>query len=380
MRVSRTWKLLLSIGAVLAGLGLPAAAQKARPVSAGTGTLYIGVFPDHFKIIDEATTSIVGKLPFKSGMPRRTAMTRDRQRFYTVEAGMEKVEVIDIAGKKTLDQFTLSQGNRHVRIKTLEPDPQHRFVMMVIRPFIRHIDRFEIEPSKLVQYDLATHAITNTIPWPNGEERENASMQFSPDGKYLYLFSEQDVLIFDTTTMKQVDRWELSKPVEEGFGAFEFGQIDAANDEPGYYTAMFQVTDPVQKRRMMGIGRINLSAKKVDFYTLGPASQVGFTMAPGRKVAYGLLSEIGHYEFWKFDLDNRRVASRVTFDGRPRMSLKTSTNGKVLYIYNAGDTIDLYEADTYKYMKTINLGGDVTSDLFVIPGPAAPAKGTKATQ
>lgn len=380
MRVSRTWKHLLSIGAVLVAFGLPAAAQKAKPVSAGNGTLYIGVFPDHFKIIDEATGTIAGKLPFKSGMPRRTAMTRDRKKFYTVEAGMEKVEILDIASKSTVDQFTLSEGNRHVRIKTLEPDPQHRFVMMVIRPFVRHVDRFEVESSKLVQYDLATHKITNTIPWPNGEERENASMQFSPDAKYLYLFSEQDILVFDTTTMQQVDRWELSKPVEEGFGAFEFGQIDAANDEPGFYTAMFQVTDPVQKRRMMGIGRINLTAKKVDFYTLGPASQVGFTMAPGRKVAYGLLSEIGHYEFWKFDLDNRRVANRVPFDGRPRMSLKTSTNGKVLYIYNAGDTIDLYEADTYKYMKTINLGGDVTSDLFVIPGPATPAKGAKVTQ
>ena len=105
----------------------------------------------------------------------------------------------------------------------------------------------------------------------------------------MYLFSEQDVLIFDTSTFKQVDKWELSRPVEEGFGAFEFGRPTPTNDEPGFYTAMFQVQDPVQKRRMMGVGRVNLAAKKVDFYTLGPATQVGFTMAPGRKKAYGLL-------------------------------------------------------------------------------------------
>lgn len=378
MSVSRTWIHALSIGAAVAALCLPLGAQgKAKPVSAGNGTLYIGVFPDHFKVIDEATTTITGTLPFKSGMPRRTAMTRDRKRFYTVEAGMEKVEILDIASRATLDQFTLSEGRRHVRIKTLEPDPNHKFVMLVVRPYIKHVDRMEVEPSALVQYDLATHAIVNTVPWPGGEERENASMQFSPDGKNLYLFSEQDVLVFDTATMKQVDKWELSKPLEDGFGTLEIGQIDAANDEPGFYTAMFQVQDPVQKRRLMGIGRINLNAKKVDFYTLGPASQVGFTMAPGRKKAYGLLNEIGHYEFWTFDLEGRKVAARTPFAGRPRMSLKTSTNGKVLYIYNAGDTIDLYEADTFKYMKTIHLGGDVTSDLFVIPGPAA---ATKITQ
>lgn len=372
----RTWLTVLIIGGAVATAYLPVrAADKPRAVSPGNGTLYIGAFPDHFTIIDEATGKVTGTLPYKSGMPRRTVMTRDRKRFYTIEAQMEKVEVLDIAAKTTLDTFTLSEGNRHVRIKTLEPDPANRFVVMVVRPAVKQIDRFVIEPSALVQYDLASKKVVNTIAWPNGEERENANIQFSPDGKLMYLFSERDVLIFDTTSMKQIDKWELSKPVEEGFGAFEFGQIDPTNDEPGFYTAMFQVEDPIQKRRLMGVGRVNLAAKKVDFYTLGPAQQVGFALAPGRKVAYGLMNEIGRYEFWKFDLEARRVAAHVEFAGRPRMSLKTSSNGKVLYIYNAGNTIDLYEADTFKFMKTITLDSDVTSDLFVVP-QAASAKPT----
>jgi hypothetical protein len=305
-------------------------------------------------------------------------MSRDRTRFYTVEAGMEKVEIIDIASRKTVDTFTMSAGTRKVRIKTLEPDPRHRFVMLVIRPVRKDIDRFVIEPSALVQYDLAKHEIVKTVPWPNGEERENASIQFSPDGASMFLFSEQDVLIFETTNFTQVDKWELSKPVEPGFGAFEFGQSDVVNDEPGFYTAIFQMQDPVQNRRIMGIGRVNLSAKKVDFFTLGPAAQVGFTMAPGRKKAYGLFNEIGRYEFWTFDLENKRLARRTEFAGRPRMSLKTSSNGEVLYIYNAGNTIDLYNASTYQYMKTITLDGDVTSDLFVVPPPAATVRPSTA--
>jgi hypothetical protein len=87
-------------------------------------------------------------------------------------------------------------------------------------------------------------------------------------------------------------------------------------------------------------------------------------------VAFGLASEIGRYEFWKFDLVTKQVAERVEFKGRPRMSLRTSSNGRVLYIYNAGATIDLWDASTYKYMKTIQLPGDHTTDLFVFP--AAP--------
>lgn len=358
-----------AVAALAFWIPLGAQAPKLSMPSPGKGTLYIGVFPNHFKVIDEATGQVTGKIPFQSGMPRRTAMSRDRSRFYTVEAGMEKVEIIDIATRKTIDAFTMSTGTRKVRIKSLEPDPLHRFVMMVIRPVRKEIDRFVIEPSALVQYDLAKHEIARTVPWPKDEERENANIQFSPDGKLMYLFSEQDVLIFDTATFAEVDKWELSKPVEPGFGAFEFGQSDAVNDEPGFYSAIFQMQDPVQSRRIMGIGRVNLSAKKVDFFTLGPAAQVGFTLAPGRKKAYGLFSEIGRYEFWTFDIENRRVAKRTEFAGRPRMSLKTSSNGDVLYIYNAGNTIDLYNASTYQYMKTITLDGDVTSDLFVVPPP-----------
>jgi hypothetical protein len=364
-------RLLCSALALLAMSWVSVGTQELTTPSPGNGTLIVGSFPDHFSIIDEATSTIVEKIPFKSGIPRRTTISRDRARFYTIEADMDKVEILDIAARRTLDVFTLSKDRETVRIKTVEPDPQHRFVMMVIRSATKLIDRFAIGPSQLVQYDLAAHAITRTIPWPNGEERETANIQFSPDGKLMYLFSEQDILIYETGTFTQVDKWELSKPLEAGMARLESGSSDAVNDEPGYYTGLFTMQDPVQNRRVMGIGRVNLATKSVEFSALGPATPVGFTMAPGRKVAFGLFSEIGRYEFWKFDLESKRLAERKEFKGRPRMSLRTSSNGQVLYIYNAGETIDLYDAATYKFMKTIHLPGDHTTDLFVFPGPPA---------
>ena len=348
-----------------------AAPAKAPAVTPGKGTLIVGTYPDSFWIIDEATQQITGSIKFGSGLPRRTALSRDRTKFYTTDATMEKVEVIDIKARKTVDTFTLSSPNKHVRIKSLEPDPLHRFVMMVTRTAEKKTDRFEVGPSEIIQFDLNEKKVINKIPWPNGEERENANIQFSPDAKLMYMFNEQDVLIFDTTTAKQVDKWELSQPIENGFGRLDFGAQDAANDEPGFYTAIFTTEDPINHKRNLGIGRVNLSAKSVDFFTLGPnTGQVSFTMAPGRKRAYGLSQEIGRYEFWNFDLEAKRLSNRTEFAGRPRMSLKTSSNGQVLYIYNAGNTIDLYDAATYKYMSTITLTGDMTSELFVFPpGP-----------
>src|SRR5262245_58505763 len=372
------------VGVALAASVVVIGAQKAKPAAAagvaGNGTLIIGSYPSQFWILDEATEKIVGSIPFKSGIPRRTSLSRDSKRFYTIEAGMEKMEIVDIPTRKTVDTFTLSEGNTKVRIRSFEPDPLQRFAMMVTASATKLTDRFEIGAPTLVQYDLKEHKIARTIPWPNGEERQNANIQFSPDGKLMYLFTDQDVLIYETNGFTQVDKWELSKPIEEGFGRLEMGSRDVFNDEPGFYTGIFNVSDPVQHRRMMGIARVNLAEKKVDFYTLGPSTGVSFAMAPNRKTAYGLFEEIGRFEFWKFDLEHRKFAGRVEFKGRPRMGLKTSSNGKVLYIYVAGNTIDLYDADTYQYLRTITLDGDMTTELFVFPSPPAQVTNTAAGQ
>jgi len=349
----------------------PVHTADASDTSPGNGTLIVGSYAKYYSVIDEATSTIVGTIPFKSGIPRRTVLSQDRKRFYTLEADMDVIETLDLASRTTLDTYTLSQGNKRVRIRSFEPDPLNRYLIMVTRATTKQIDRFEIGPAELVQFDLATKKVVRTIPWPNGDERETANTRFSPDGKLMYLFSEQDILIYETDTFKQVDKWELSKPQEEGMPRFQAGPSDTFNDDPGFYTGLFTVQDPIQNRRVMGIGRVNLAAKTVEFAALGPATQVGFTMAPGRKVAFGLFNEIGKYEFWKFDLEAKRVVDRVEFKGRPRMSLRTSSNGKVLYVYNAGDTIDLYDATTYQYMKSIRLPGDHTTDLFVLPDPPA---------
>src|SRR5947209_9842553 len=118
---------------------------------------------------------------------------------------MEKVEVIDIAARKTVDSFSLSEGTKKVRIRSVEPDPLHRFVVMLTASATKLVDRFEIGPPTLVQYDLGQHKIVRTIPWPNNEERQNANIMFSPDGKLMYLFTDQDILVYETATFTQTD-------------------------------------------------------------------------------------------------------------------------------------------------------------------------------
>ena len=51
-------------------------------------------------------------------------------------------------------------------------DPTERYAVMVIKVYTQKPDRFEIGPPRMVKYDLASRKVTDTIPWPRGEERE----------------------------------------------------------------------------------------------------------------------------------------------------------------------------------------------------------------
>jgi len=354
---------------VASGFSRTSAQQPAR-ISGGNGTFYIGGYPNLIWIMDEATEKVTGTIQLKTGIPRRLGLSRDRSRFYIIDATQEKVEVVDIASKNTIDTFTLTEGNKRIRVNSVEPDPTHRYAILLTRSGTKLRDRVEVGPATLLQYALKEHKVMRTIPWPDGEERDNANLTFSPDGKLLY-FLGNEILIFETENFTQVDRWDLSN-LEEGLGQVSlsfggFGGLDTTNDEPGFLTTAMTVEDPVQHRRMMGVARINLAKKDIEFYTIGPAGGVNFVLAPDRKHGYGLESAVDRYQFWTFDLEQRRVTSRAEFAGRPRMALKTSSNGRLLYIYQAGATIDAYDASTYKYLRTITLDGDMTTQFYVVP-------------
>lgn len=357
---------------LLAGAAAPHAQRAGRglTLNGGNQLLYIGTYAGNVQIFDEATEKQIGEIKLQTGIPRSLILSFNKSKFYVLDSTLEKMEIVDIASRSTLSTFTLSAGNKRTRIRSMQVDPLERFMILLTRSATKLVDRWEISDVALELYDLRQKKITRTIPWPGGEARENVNIQFSPDGKLLYFFGD-DVLILETENFTEVDTWALSRPIEQGLGRVSFGSVDAINDDPGFFTGLFTVQDPVQNRRIMGIGRVNLVGKSVEFHPIGPSEGVGFAMAPDRKRGYGLLQQIGRYEFWTFDLEQKKLVNRTSFEGRPRMALRVSSNGKLLYVFQAGATIDVYEAATYKYLRTIEMTADQTTNLFVLPRPTA---------
>ncbi len=338
----------------------------AQPANGGNGTIYYATYAKKILVIDEATMAVKDSMQSSIGIPFGLTLSGDRQHIYITEPTRQWVEVFDIKTRRAISKFTLSDDNREVRISGFTVDPKERFAVLLVKTAAKKSDRWEIGKPTLLKYDFAKKMVTDTIKWPDGEEREFAQIILSPDGNLMYFFTAEDILIYDAQTLKQVDRWDLQRSVDDGLGRWNFGFPESLYEEPGFFTGLFRSTDPVNNRTLMGVARVDLLKKSVDFYSLGPSDGVGFTLAPGRQRAYGLKQQVGNYQFWMYDLANRRVAQRVEFEGRPRMGLDVSTNGRILYVHTAGPTVDLWDAETLRFIRQVEYRADMT-DFLVVP-------------
>jgi len=355
-------------------LAVPALQAQTKPPakpavpSAGNGTMYIGSYKGVIFVVDEATEKVTKEIPVSVGIPTALTLSDDMSRIYVRDSTYEKIEIFDRVNGTSLGTFTLSEGKTKTRIWGMRPDPLNKTLILTIKKYTLEADRWVIGPPTLVQYDLEKKAIVRTIPWPKGEEREGVGVLFSPDGMLLYMFSE-DILIYETEKFTEVDRWQVSQPLEPGLGSVPIGGLAPFSDEPGFYTGFFTMQDPIENRRIMGLGRIELAKKKIDFHPIGPARGLGFSVSPDRKRGYGVLQSIELYEVWTFDLESYRVISRIPFKGRPRMSVRVSSSGNYVYVHSAGNTIDLYDATSFAKQRTITLDGDITLGGFLLVTP-----------
>jgi hypothetical protein len=359
----------LAAGGLLASRPGPAASE--ATATGERGTLFLSARPGRILIAEEGTFKITGEIPLpkaRPGLPYPLVLSDDRTLFFSFGINLEDVEVVDIATRKVVSTFSLSEGNTKVRIEAYGGVGNWggRFLVLPARTATKLVDRFEIGPKKLLEYDLEQKKVARTIPWPKDEEREEVDVRYSPDGKLVYVFAD-DVYVYETAGLKQVDKWELSRPVEDGFGRVQLGPGDDANEERGFFTGLFIVDDPLQHRKMMGVARVDLARKALDFWTIGPARELGrLALAPGRKRAYTFLNETGNWELWTLDLERRQLEKRTPFAGRPRMELKVSSSGKLLYIFGAGNTVDVHDATTHRLLRTVTFDYEV-SQLFVFP-------------
>jgi len=334
--------------------------------AAAQGVMYAGVWPSDVLIMDEATGAIKDRIHLRHGAAFSLTRSQDRKRFYAVTGLMQTIEVIDLDSKQVVDEITFSQGNKKTNFtRSLAVHPDGRTLFAPIRTTTKEVDRYTLDKPQLAKINIREKKIEKTLELPR-EYGQAGLMRVSPDGKFLYVFS-RDVLIIDVAEFKMVDKMMLDRPIYPGLGLFRFGSSFESHDEPNALTFVYNSTDPMTNRTMMGIAHFNLVDRNLDFYETGPSIGGSFAVSPDHKQAYIVRNQVGQDELFVFDLEAKRLVKRQEYDGRPRTAVKVSSDGKKVYLHQAGNTIDYLDAATLRFEKRVELPGDFTTDLFVFP-------------
>jgi hypothetical protein len=369
------------LSAALAGL-ISGQAAKAGQL------MYIGTLDKKLLILDEDKEEIVGQIALE-GIPRTTALAADRKTLYIFTTQM-LVETVDLEARKVTSTFSIADPNTHLRLQGSAPDrinigsnsrfaglavdPNGRYIYTTMRVVVKDIDQYRIEPPQFVAIDLQEKKVAKAWPFPKDMDQGfgfNATYKVSPDGKLLYVFQD-DILIFDLATFKQVDRIALAQPEYPGATPYRLAANEDGFDAPDTVTSVFTAVDEVVHKGTLGLAKINLQSRKVDYFPIGPTlPMMGFQVSPDRKRGYSVMPKIGtganrSTEWWVWDLQKHDVIKKKEFDSRPTFRFSVGGTGKKLYMYGAGSTLEIFDAETLESRKLIYLNKDTTTNLITL--------------
>jgi hypothetical protein len=337
----------------------------------GPGFAYIGTLDHKLLVYDENKEEVAGEIAL-TGIPRQTVLSRDQSKLVVMTTQMA-VEVVDLQSRKMISHFELADGRSKPRGRGMALDPTGRYLYASLRASVKEADYYRTDPAQFVTIDLNEKRIVKAFPFPADMEQgfsNSAVFKVSPDGKSLYVFDD-DVLIYDLATFRQVDRIEMSQPEYPGASPYRLSPPDDPNAVSNIYESLFAAVDPVVHKGQMGIATLDLNTRKSTFTPIGPAlPSLGFMVSPDHMRGYSIMfAGVGgnrRTEFWVWDLARHTVINKAPFESRPTLRFSLSGDGKKIYVYGAGSSFEIFDGATLKSRKLIFLNKDTTTNLVTL--------------
>ena len=356
----------------------PGAAPRSRPTSprspAATARCYIGTYPkqylDHRRGHREDRRHDPAQdrhsAPDARCRATASASTRSTRRWRRSRSSTSRR-----ARRST--RFTLSEGNKKIRIGACEPDPLQRFVILVTASATKLIDRWEIGAPTLVQYDLRRTRSRARFPGRTARSARTPNILLLARRQADLPVRRQDVLIYETDELHPGRQMGAVAAVEDGLRPPRARRrATPFNDEPASTPACFTCrtrSEPPhhghRPRRPRGeeASTSTRSARR---------RGLSFALAPDRKRAYGL-----------FQRDRPLRVLDVRPRERPAWSTARRVQGPAAHGAARRARTARCSTSTWpatpststtprpiKYLRTITLDGDMTTELFVLPAAA----------
>jgi hypothetical protein len=345
-------------------------------LAAANRTLIMGVWPNELRLIDEGTEEVVGQIQLRYGAVTgygQTPHTPDYRRLYYITDRMEAVEVVDPGARQVVDELRLSTAGRRVRILGVTPYPDGTELILRVVSVGMDIDRFEAEDTEYVVYDLKTHQQKETFHLPKDVRADfTTSFPFSSDQSTFFVFGS-DVFELSVATHEVISKIPLATPLEAGYGPLR--AMELYSPEPGVYYGLVITTDPILKKEMTGVLRLDLGKRTASSFEIGPKVDANvFALSPDGKTGYA-----GVQDLVKIDMETHRIVAmkKGFLQGRAASTLILSADGTKLFVTGIGDAIQVIDPVSLEVKRTIQLGRDLMANPLPLPAGLSATSGAR---
>jgi DNA-binding beta-propeller fold protein YncE len=323
-----------SLTALLFCLLAPAGVAQAKDL---IFTLGYGVL----EVIDGETDTVTGNIPLKGWTRAYTVLPGGKR--MVVSASRRYLHVVDTENLKLVKTLNLNDNKegweRFDFGITSAGDGKTIYAHLQGR---RVVDgEVEIAAPMLAQIDLDSGEILRSIEVPRGVFQ----LLLVNGGKEVYAIG-QDLYKIDVSG-QQMKIAGIHSMYDKGMNIFPLWHYTYEND--GYFNSPYYT--------MEGCGMLEINTHNGEIkesMVKGDVPMVySFMYSPDRSKIYG-----GMDELYKLDAESKTITDQTIINEGTNFSLMVSSDGKKVYTGGGGSTISVFDAETLKLLKVIQMETD----------------------
>lgn len=324
--------------------------------------MVMGIHPHTLIVLDTSKDEVVAEIQLRGRAPKEIECSRDGRHLYVTTEGRSQIEVVDFVNRRVEDVIHVAPAGYKAVIYGTALSRDDKFLYVHMKPVRLLPDEYQAEPPQIVAYDLSTRKSRKLVEVPEGV----AALIALGDGKRLMGWG-RDLYVIDIAQGRITESVPLQTPTPD-HGPLDSLPLFTQYEQSGIFSLPYYTTNPQTGKILMGLVNIDVATGKTDLVELGPAVPLfSAVVSPDRKRAYAVMNQLV-----TVDLESRRVSNVLNLD-RTKYVANISRDGRKLYVSGAAPFMDIYDTQSLKQIKKIELSGDgsVTS-LRVVPQGAVP--------
>jgi DNA-binding beta-propeller fold protein YncE len=308
----------------------------------------MGSHPKLLLAIDSRRDEIVAQIPTKGRAPKEVVPSPDGTHVYLTTDARQQIEVVNFSTQKVEDVIDLAAPGTRLMIMGLAVNHKGDRLYAQVKQTKLLPDEFRVLPPEIWSIDLRTHQKQKILTVPEGI----VSLLVPADENRLIAWG-RDLYFIDLAQRRITDTVPLMTRSTPSAGPVDTLPVFLQYEQSGILSMPYYTHDPITNKELMGLANLNVDTGKLDLMELGtPIPLYSTVISPDHKRAYSVMNQLVAVDLEKKKIIGVQDLKRTTY------VINISRDGKKLYLPSAGSFLTVYDAESLKLIKQMDLPGD----------------------